>query len=69
MPDVFKLFVQQKEVIHWAWELLTERFHMPKDRLYVTYFGGNPERNLEPDLVARDIWISVGSVTAIFGII
>jgi alanyl-tRNA synthetase len=53
--DYFK-----KEVIYWAWELLTERLHMPKDRLYVTYFGGCAEKNLGPDTEARDIWISVG---------
>lgn len=52
--------VEQKECIEWAWELLTERWHMPKDRLYVSYFGGNKEKGLEPDLEARDIWISVG---------
>ena len=52
--------VQQKECITWAWELLTERLHMPKDRLYITYFGGCPEKGLEPDLEARDIWMSLG---------
>lgn len=50
----------QKECIAWAWELLTERLHLPKDRLYVSYFGGDAARKLEPDLEAREIWISVG---------
>ena len=52
----------QKEVIAWAWELLTEVYKMPKDRLYVTYFGGDKDRNLEPDLEARDLWLSHGLV-------
>ena len=35
---------------------------MPKDRLYVTYFGGNKEMNLMSDNEARDIWLSLGCV-------
>ncbi|ESO00968.1 hypothetical protein HELRODRAFT_100946 [Helobdella robusta] len=50
----------KKEVTEWAWELLTVRWKMPKDRLYVTYFGGDRERNLQPDLEARDCWIKLG---------
>jgi len=50
----------KKECIAWAWELLTERLKMPKDRLYVSYFGGDAARKLEPDLEARNIWLSVG---------
>jgi len=56
------LVLQQKEVIAWAWEFLTERLNMPKDRLYVTYFGGNQERGLGPDLDAKEIWLKVGYV-------
>lgn len=29
---------------------------LPKDRLYVTYFEGDPKENLEPDLKAKEIW-------------
>ncbi len=50
----------QKETIAWSWELLTERLHIPKDRMYVTYFGGNEEKGIPADLEARDIWISLG---------
>jgi alanyl-tRNA synthetase len=49
--DYFK-----KESIEWAWELLTKVFGLPKDRLYATYFGGNKEAGLEPDLEARALW-------------
>ena len=33
--DYFK-----QEIIPWAWELLTEVYGLPKDRLYVTIFEG-----------------------------
>ena len=49
--DYFK-----KEAIGWAWELLTEVYGLPKERLYVTYFKGDSEQGLEPDLEARDLW-------------
>src|SRR6201988_2274166 len=42
--DYFK-----KEAITWAWELLTERYQIPKENLYVTYFEGDPKENLEAD--------------------
>mgnify|MGYP004707593831 FL=1 len=43
-----------------AWELLTEVYGLQKDRLYVTYFGGEPSANLEPDLEAKQIWLDLG---------
>jgi alanyl-tRNA synthetase len=53
--DYFK-----KEAIEYSWELLTKVFGLPEDRLYVTYFEGNPEAGLEPDLEAKNLWLSVG---------
>lgn len=50
--DYFK-----KEAIAWAWELLTEVYKLDKSRLYVTYFMGNKDSNLEPDLEAKNIWL------------
>ena len=49
--DYFK-----KEAIEWAWELLTEVYKIPKDRLYVTVFEGDAKENLEFDQEAYDIW-------------
>lgn len=53
--DYFK-----KEAIEWSWELLTKVFGLDPARLYVTYFEGNPEYNLEPDLEAKELWKAVG---------
>lgn len=49
--DYFK-----EDSIRWAWELLTQVYGLNKERIYVTYFKGNPEQNLLPDEEARQIW-------------
>ena len=49
--DYFK-----KEAIDWAWELLTEVYKMPKDRLYATVFEGAPEEGVPMDQEAYDMW-------------
>lgn len=49
--DYFK-----KDAIAWAWELLTEVYKLPKDRLYVTVFGGDPGDNLPADTEAEELW-------------
>ncbi len=49
--DYFK-----EDAIKWAWELLTEVWGIEKDRLYATYFEGDPDLNLEPDLEAAELW-------------
>ncbi|MFN7187459.1 MAG: alanine--tRNA ligase, partial [Cyclobacteriaceae bacterium] len=49
--DYFK-----KEAIAWAWELLTEVYRLPKDRLYVTVFGGDKGDNLPVDEEAKELW-------------
>ncbi|KAK8061432.1 Alanine--tRNA ligase [Apiospora phragmitis] len=53
--DYFK-----KEAIGWSWKLLTKVYGLDPNRLYVTYFEGNSEMGLEPDLEAKELWKSVG---------
>ncbi|RZF40063.1 hypothetical protein LSTR_LSTR002466 [Laodelphax striatellus] len=53
--DYFK-----KEACSMAWTLLTCRFNIPSHRLYVTYFGGDKELGLPPDLETKEIWKSIG---------
>jgi alanyl-tRNA synthetase len=61
--DYFK-----KEAIEWAWELLTDVFDLPKDRLYVSVFGGDAADRLERDMEAFDLWKGiVGEDRIIFG--
>ena len=44
------------EAIEWAWELLTEVYKLPKDRLYVTVFEGDAKEGLAFDQEAFDNW-------------
>ncbi len=44
------------EAIPWAWELLTEVWKLPKDRLWVTVFGGDEADGLPIDVDAERIW-------------
>ncbi|WP_026753568.1 alanine--tRNA ligase [Sediminibacter sp. Hel_I_10] len=49
--DYFK-----EEAIAWAWELLTEKFEIDKDILYVSVFEGDEGDNIPMDQEAYDIW-------------
>lgn len=49
--DYFK-----EEAIEWAWELLTERYNIKKDDLYITIFEGDEEDGLKEDEEAKEIW-------------
>lgn len=53
--DFFK-----REICAWSYELLTKVYGLEKDRIYVTYFGGNKAANLGPDEEARQIWQEIG---------
>ena len=44
------------ESIQWGFELLTKVFGLDPNRLYATYFAGNPKQGLEPDDEARELW-------------
>ncbi|MCH7412246.1 alanine--tRNA ligase [Belliella sp. R4-6] len=52
--DYFK-----KEAIEWAWELLTDVYKLPKDRLYVSVFGGDASDGLDKDIEAFDLWKNI----------
>jgi alanyl-tRNA synthetase len=49
--DYFK-----KEALAWSWELLTEVYKIPKDRLYVSVFKGDEKEKLPFDQEAFDVW-------------
>lgn len=49
--DYFK-----SETIQWSWELLTEVYKIPKDRLYVTVFEGDEADGVPQDSESLDIW-------------
>jgi alanyl-tRNA synthetase len=49
--DYFK-----KEAIAWSWELLTEVYGIPQDRMYVTVFEGSKDDKLAFDQEAFDYW-------------
>ena len=49
--DYFK-----KEAIAWAWELLTEEYGLPANRLYVTVFEGDQSDGLSFDREAYNYW-------------
>jgi len=49
--DYFK-----KEAIEWSWELLTEIYQLPKDRLYVTVFEGDQKEGIPADTEALEFW-------------
>ncbi len=49
--DYFK-----EDAISWAWELLTEVYKIPVDRLYVTVFEGDAKDNVPKDEESYTIW-------------
>ncbi len=46
----------KKEAITWAWELLTEVWHLPKDRIWATYFKDEYDE-IPEDQEAAEIWL------------
>ncbi|MGH9342636.1 MAG: alanine--tRNA ligase [Terriglobia bacterium] len=53
--DYFK-----KEAIPWAWELITEVYKIPREKLYVTVFNGSKSPAIDPDYEAYACWRSLG---------
>eukprot|EP00915_Cephaloidophora_sp_WS-2016_P003659 GHVH01004928.1.p1 GENE.GHVH01004928.1~~GHVH01004928.1.p1 ORF type:complete len:1001 (+),score=203.74 GHVH01004928.1:374-3004(+) len=49
------------EAIPMAWKLLTEVFKIPGDRLYVSYYGGDPKQPDVPvDNETKSLWMQMG---------
>ncbi len=55
--DYFK-----KEAIQWAWELLTEVWGIPRERLYATVFAGDETDGVAPDEEAETLWKEVTDI-------
>lgn len=51
---------RQEEACAMAWTLLTERYGIAPDRLYVSYFAGDAASGLDADEETRRIWLDVG---------
>ncbi|MFM8592732.1 MAG: alanine--tRNA ligase [Sphingomonadales bacterium] len=49
--DYFK-----NEAIEWSWQLLTDVYKIPKDRLYATVFEGDRNENIPPSTIALAKW-------------
>lgn len=49
--DYFK-----EDAIKWAWELLTDVYQLPKDRLYVTVFEGDEKEGIPRSVEALACW-------------
>ena len=52
--DYFK-----KDALAWSWELLTEVYKLPKDRIYVSVFGGDERDSVPFDQESWDIWKAI----------
>jgi alanyl-tRNA synthetase len=46
----------KEQTIAYAWDLLVNIYKIDKDRLYVTYFNGDIDLNLLPDIETKLIW-------------
>ena len=57
--DYFK-----EEAIAWSWELLTEVWKLPKDRMWATVFGGDEQDGLAADEEAENLWTRVTDLPA-----
>ena len=55
--DYFK-----SEAIAWAWDLLTRRWGIPKERMYATVFAGDERDGLPADEEAEGLWRSVTDI-------
>src|SRR5262245_14967609 len=50
----------KEHAIELAFELLTDKFQFPAERLYATVYKGDPDLNLPPDDVSAKVWEKMG---------
>ncbi len=50
------------EAIRWAWELLTDVWGLPRDRLYATYLGEDLGPEMEVDADSKRLWTEVTDI-------
>jgi alanyl-tRNA synthetase len=48
----------KKEAISWSWELLTQVYQIPEDRIYISFFGGDAAEQLPPDEESKAEWMN-----------
>lgn len=56
----------KKDAINWSWELLTKKYKISKNNLYVTIFKGDNDNGLSLDYTSRDIWLDIIDKNHIF---
>jgi alanyl-tRNA synthetase len=47
------------EAISWSWELLTDVYKLPKERLYATVFEGDEKEGIPPSSIALKKWMTI----------
>ncbi len=52
------------DAIRWAWELLTDVWSLPKDKLWVGVFGGDEQAGFGPDDETTGLWPEVAGIPA-----
>ncbi|KAK0172011.1 hypothetical protein PV328_005388 [Microctonus aethiopoides] len=50
----------KEEACKYAWNTLTQLYGIDKNKLYVTYFGGDELLGIKADLECREIWQKIG---------
>src|SRR5580698_2165435 len=53
--DYFK-----REAVRFAWELSTDGFGFPADKIWITVFAGDDELGIGPDDEAIEAWLDIG---------
>jgi len=46
----------KQEIIDWSWDILINVYKLDKDRIYVTYFGGDDTLKLDSDDETKELW-------------